>query len=145
MSNPLAVDRTYVVSVKALREILKEISTKDEHWWIENDHDYGTVVGYRCGSNELNNILFEFPKIASVPLFPDGDGEIICLYPVSRDVVQRGLYWEKNCLLNDEVKDWESFWPPIQRMLAKRYSKDGGVRSISSNTTTSGTEIRSLT
>ena len=139
MDNPFAVDRTYVVSVKALREVLKDISTPDTRWWVEDDHEHGVVVGYRAA--EHNDILFEFPKIASVPLLPDG--EIICLYPVSRSMVQRGLYWQENQLLNDEVRDWEEFWTPIRRGLAKCYSEGSGVRSMSMAST--GMAIRSRT
>jgi len=122
VSNPFAVDRTFVVSVKALRGILKEISTAKERWWVEEDKPHSIVIGYNTGTEELNNIQFEFLKIADVPLFPDGDGQIVCLYPVSRGSIQRGLYWQANRLVFDEVKDWEAFWPPIWEALTRRYS-----------------------
>jgi hypothetical protein len=133
MGNPYGVDKAYVISVKALREILKEISTDEGHWWIAEDKSYSIVIGFALGkmvADELNNILFEFPKVASISLFPDGDGEIVCVYPISREAVQRGLYWENNRLLNDEVKDWEAFWPPLKTAIAKRYSEGGSMTTI---------------
>lgn len=129
--NPFAIDQTFVVSVKALREILTEITTDKERWWIEDEKEKGVVIGYNGTGDEVNNVLFEFPKIAQIP-FPDGDGEIICLYPVSREAVQRGLYWQDDRLLADEVRDWESFWQPLVKRIAERYAEGSGVRSMSS-------------
>jgi hypothetical protein len=123
MGNPFAIDRTFVVSVKALRGILKEISAGKERWWIEENRPRGVVIGYNAGTEELNSIQFEFLKIVDVPLFPDGDGQIVCLYPASRGSIQRGLYWQANRLVFDEVKDWGAFWPPIREALARRYSE----------------------
>lgn len=123
-----------MVSVKAIREILKEISSERERWWVEEEDSASVTLGYNKlpeADLGLNNILFRFPKVANIPLFPDGDGEIICLYPISRDAVQRGLYWENDRLLADEFRDWETFWPPIQKIVARRYSEGSGVRSMS--------------
>ena len=106
MGNPFSTDLSYVVSVKALREILDGISTEDERWWIDEEKSESVVIGYndcsQCGlhSSGIHDILFKFPKIASLP-FLDGDGEMVCLYPNSRKAVQRGLYWENGNLLND--------------------------------------------
>ena len=135
MSNPFAVDKIYVISVKALREVLKEISTDEGRWWIAEDRPHNVVVGFTLGkmlADELNNILFKFPKIANVWLFGE-DGEIVCMYPISRETIQRGLYWDKDRLVCDEVRDWEAFWPPIKAAMAKRYSGGGSSKTTTTS------------
>lgn len=119
MDNPFAVDQAFVVSVRALRAILKEISTDGQRWWMEEDNEQSVVIGYNASVEGFNDVLVEFPKIAKVPLFLNADGEIVCLYPVSRRVVQGGLYKKDDKVLLDEVRDWETFWPPIRRALRK--------------------------
>lgn len=120
--NPFAIDRAYVVSVRALREVLMETSVRCEsRWWVAENAAQDVTIGYRHTEDDLNVVLFKFPKIANIP-FPDNDGEIVCLYPISREAVQRGLYWENEELKNDEIRDWVDFWLPIKVVLDRRSS-----------------------
>jgi hypothetical protein len=126
--DPFGVDRAYVVSIRALREILQGISSLSDRWWIEETRKYSVVVAHdrQPGSQipGLETITFSFPKIASIPLFPDPEeGEILCLYPLARVAGKTGLYMQGGRLLADDFRDWEPFWRPLEKGLAERRAK----------------------
>lgn len=119
------VDQALVASVKAIREAMDTISTPNNRWWIEEETPSSVIMGYNPTPSsrvpDINNVLFEFPKIAKLELFPEGGGEMVCLYPFSRKEIQKGLHWSGGRLLHDDFKDWERFWKPLEKALQTRY------------------------
>jgi hypothetical protein len=136
VSNPFAVGTSYIASIRAIREILEIISTTSgDRWWIESETGNDVTIAYApaAGASELDHIMFKFPKIHHLPL-PDGAGELVCLYPVTREPVQAGLYMERGELLGDDCRDWEQFWPAfkngieeMRRGLITKYLLDGSI------------------
>lgn len=127
-TNPFGVDRAYVVSIRALKGILLEISSPASRWWVEEVREDSVAVAHdrQPGSQipGLETVTFFFPKIASIPLFPDQeDGEILCLYPLARVAGKTGLYMQGGRLLADDFRDWEPFWRPLEKGLAERRAK----------------------
>lgn len=133
--NSFAVDQAYVASVRAIIEIFRDISSSSECWWIEREGEHSIDLAYNSLKDQDATIIFRFPKIKRVLLFPEGDWEIVCLYPICREVVQPGIYWDEDRILSDDFQDWEKFWRPIANALEIRYSSQAGQVLNSSSTT----------
>lgn len=130
-ANPFGVDRAYVVSVKALKKVLRGVSSPSGKWWVEEVRQDSVVVAHdrhpEAQVPGLEVITFAFPKIADIRLFPDqGEGEIVCLYPLARVAGKTGMYMQGGRVLEDDFRDWEPFWRPVEKGLAQHHAALAG-------------------
>jgi hypothetical protein len=117
VGNPFAVDTSYIASVKAVHEILKSISTPNDRWWVEGETKKYITIAYdpEAGARMpgINIITFQFPKVFHLP-FPAHDGEMVCLHWGARIEGKQGLYVDGSRIVNDDINDWEKFWPAFK-------------------------------
>jgi hypothetical protein len=143
--NPFAVDQTYVASVRALYEILAEISDRGQgRWNISDRSEHHVVLAFSPDSEpEINIVKFRFPIIGYLP-FPNLEGVIVALYPPIRQDVEYGLHMQRGNIVHDPVADWDAFWLPIAEELKKRHST-GMCSGTSTTDSSSSSESRNRT
>ena len=128
MDNYYAVDQAFIVSVRALKRILKRISSTNDRnwWWIMKETQYFVTVaqGPLLGFPERS---FRFPKVAHIKLFGE-DGEMVCMHPYTSGVVQRSMRVHDGRLKYAE--DWEPFWSPIKVAIRKEGQCQGALAVI---------------
>lgn len=117
MKNPFAVDRPYVVSFAALKEICAALSDERRRWAVTIDYMVEVTFTNPGEDGVPNDVSYRFPVVANLDLFGPEEGTMVCLYPPAAQAELSGLYLEDGKLCHDDMADWESFWFPLEAKL----------------------------
>jgi len=119
------IELGFVVNLKTLREVLKELSINGRRWWIASD-PYDAVarghisIGYGdplC-DDRLNTVYFRFPTLGD-PTIPT-DRLVLLIDPSTCTSEAPGFYSEGGGLVQDSLEDFLCFYPPLKRALMTR-------------------------
>lgn len=110
----VGVRQTFVVGVDFLREVLQNLSSTRERWWIEKESATNLIVGHDRPDDEERPQLS--PTLISVAKV---DADTVCLF-TSQKIVKPGIYRYKGRTIRDEALDLEWSWERLKRELLKR-------------------------
>jgi hypothetical protein len=121
------IELGFVVNLKTLREVLKELSINGRRWWIASDPYDAAVRGYvsigygdpRC-EDRLNTMYFRFPIVGDVTPKTSIDRLILLIDPSTCTPEAPGFYLENGRVVQDSLEDFLGFYPPLKRSLIKR-------------------------
>lgn len=111
----------YVLSLSELEALLQEISG-DTRWSCAYSPDTRTrtMVTIFC-VQPPNQISYQFPLMREVAASWDKpENTMVCLHPEVSHQVEAGLYFDGPNLHEDCLRDWDTFWIPIESALRKR-------------------------
>jgi len=121
------LDIGFVVSLEALREVLKSMSVNGRKWWIASDPgdaiDTHTVTighGDPGCHDRLNTLYFRVPVLNRKMPMAGSDKLTLMLDSSVASAEQPGLYFEDGKVLEDSLADLESFFDPIERALLSK-------------------------
>lgn len=110
----IGVRQTFVVGVDFLREVLQNLSSGKERWWIEKESATSVIFGHdRPEDEETPQLSPTLISIAKV------DEDTICLF-TSQKIVKPGIYRYKRRKIRDEALDLDRSWEPLKRALLKQ-------------------------
>jgi hypothetical protein len=129
------IDRTeielgFVVNLKTLREVLKELNISGRRWWIACD-PYDAARGYisigygdpQC-EDRLNTVYFRFPILGDVTPKSSTDKLVLLIDPSTCEPESPGFYLEAGRVVQDSLEDFYCFYPPLKRALITRLQNE---------------------
>jgi hypothetical protein len=121
------VDQAYLVPIKDLREICKELTHKKFHYEIIEVNKDFTSITYSEGDG-LNASTFTFPIVCDLkfPLIIKNDKThyyeddlLACLHIFTYNQIQYRMYMEDEKIKIDGITDWLRFWVPLDALLLR--------------------------
>lgn len=124
------VDLGFVVNIRTLREVLAGLSENGRTWWIASDPADALERGYvTIGHGDpgcvdrLNTLYYRVPVLNEEQPLGGSDRTVVLLDAGVVSAEQPGLYLERGRVLEDVIEDIESFFLPIQMVLARRFRR----------------------
>ena len=120
-----AVELGFVVNLKVLREVLKDLNIDGSRWWIACDPIDAAETGFitighgypRC-IDRLNTLHFHLPVVGDE--CSKTDRLILIIDPSVITQVEPCLYLHNGRVLEAPIEDFVSFYEPIKRALLAR-------------------------
>lgn len=121
------VELGFVVSLGALREVLKGLSFDGRKWWVSSDPYDAADTGFitiahgtpKC-FDRLNTLHFRVPVVGNENSRGRTDRLILMFDPSTTTAVEPGFYLQDGSILEDPLEDLASFYEPIERALIDR-------------------------
>jgi hypothetical protein len=118
------IELGFVVNLKTLREVLKELSINGRRWWIASDPYDAAARGYvsigygdpQC-EDRLNTVYFRFPIVRDVTPTTSRDRLVLLIDPSTCMPEAPGFYLEAGRVVEDSLEDFLCFYPPLKRAL----------------------------
>lgn len=111
----LGIVQSFVVGVDSLKEILQQMSTDKEKWWIKKETATSLILGHHdhqdAESTQVAPFLVRLAK---------ADQDIVSLY-CAQAVVQPGRYLRNGRRVPDAGEDFDRFWKPLNRAISLHY------------------------
>jgi hypothetical protein len=125
------IELGFVVNLKTLREVLKELSINGRRWWIASDPYDAAAGGYisigygdpRC-EDRLNNVYFRFPILGKVAQENSINSLVVVIDPSTCTPEAPGFYLEKGRVVQDCLEDFHCFYLPLKRALMARLQSE---------------------
>jgi hypothetical protein len=121
------VELGFLVNLKILRDVLKELSIKGRRWWIASDpQDAATTRSITIGHGDplckdrLNTLYFQVRIVGDVVSRAPTDRLVLLFDPSSCTPEEPGFYLENGRVVQDFVEDFLCFYQPIKRALIAR-------------------------
>lgn len=113
----LGITQTFVVGVDSLREILQQLSSEKDKWWVKKETANSLILGHIGPQNA------DTPQVAPfLVCLAKVDKDTACLFTAQK-VVQPGRYLRNGKRVRDWDEDNERFWVPLNREISRRYRR----------------------
>lgn len=90
------MEQSYLVSVSALKDVLKPLATEDARYRVINGEDFVTVIHYGP-SGLLRQVAF--PVAFRIPEVDEDEGTLVLMVATERS------------------REWDGFWAPVETRL----------------------------
>ena len=119
----LGIVESFVVGADSLKELLQQMSTDKEKWWIKKETATSLILGHH--DHQIAELTQVAPFLVRVA---KADKDIVCLY-CAQEVVQPGQYLCNGRKVRDAGEDFDRFWKPLNRAISLRYRLERSKRA----------------